>query len=212
MAYSCRNMEKEGPIQVPLNKFEMLKDRVMQREEGDGGEVRKDRKEILKEERAKKEVEVRQTKVERKEKKKKYLREVTMKIGLKQEEEEEVIVVDTLLDSRVIKLVMSKEFTKKHRFRRTKLERPIYVRNMDGTLNYVGPIVDTVEVKIFFKGHKERTSIDVIEEQKWGVILDMLWLAHHNPEIDWRTGEVQMMRCLDKCGKKWRTGKQTKPE
>ena len=63
MAYSCRNMEKEGPIQVPLNKFEMLKDRVMQREEGDGGEVRKDRKEILKEERAKKEVEMRQTKV-----------------------------------------------------------------------------------------------------------------------------------------------------
>ena len=107
---------------------------------------------------------------------------------------------------------MSKEFTKKHRFRRTKLERPIYVRNMDGTLNYVGPIVDTVEVKIFFKGHKERTSIDVIEEQKWGVILDMLWLANNNPDIDWRTGEVQMMRCLDKCGKKWRTGKQTKPE
>ena len=147
---------------MSLNKFEMLKDKVMQREEGGGGKVRKDRKEILKEERAKKVVKVRYTKVERKEKKEKYLREVTVKIGLKQEKEEEGIVADTLLDSGVIEIVMSKEFAKKHRFRRTKLERPIYVRNVDGTLNYVGPIVDTVEVKIFFKGHKKRTSIDVI--------------------------------------------------
>jgi len=136
---------------MSLDKFEMLKDKVMQREEGGGGEVRKDRKEILKEERAKKVVKVRHTKVERKEKKEKYLREVTVKIGLKQEEEEEGIIADTLLDSGVIEIVMSKEFAKKHRFRRTKLERPIYMRNVDGTLNYAGLIVDTVEVKIFFK-------------------------------------------------------------
>ena len=23
----------------------------------------------------------------------------------------------------------------------------------------------------------------------------MPWLAHHNPEIDWKTGEVQITRC-----------------
>jgi len=39
----------------------------------------------------------------------------------------------------------------------------------------------------------------------------MPWLACHNPEIDWRTGEVQMMRCLEEYGKKWRTGRQMKP-
>jgi len=33
----------------------------------------------------------------------------------------------------------------------------------------------------------------------------MPWLACHNPEIDWRTEEVQMTRCLKECGKKWRT-------
>jgi len=43
-----------------------------------------------------------------------------------------------------------------------KLERPIYVRNMDGTLNYAGPIVDIVEVEIYFKEHKEKTLIDMI--------------------------------------------------
>ena len=151
MAYSCRNVKEKGPTQMPLNKFEMLKDKVMQRGEEGGGEVGKDRKEILKEERAKKVVKVRHTKVERKEKKEKYLREVTVKIGLKQEKEEEEIVADTLLDSGVIDIVMSKEFAKKHRFRRTKLERLIYVRNVDGTLNYAGLIVDIVEVKIFFE-------------------------------------------------------------
>ena len=39
----------------------------------------------------------------------------------------------------------------------------------------------------------------------------MPWLRCHNPEIDWKTGEIKMMRCPDKCGKKWRIGKQTKP-
>jgi len=162
----------------------------------------------LREDKVKRGVEVKQTKVERKEKKEKYLREVTVKIGLKQEEEG--IVVDALLDSRVTGLVMSKEFARKHRFKRTKLERPIYVRNVDGTLNYVGPIRDILEVEIFFKGHKERMSIDVIEGQKWSVILGMPWLAHHNPEIDWKTEEVQITRYLDEYGKKWRTGKQMK--
>ena len=34
--------------------------------------------------------------------------------------------------------------------------------------------------------------------------LGMPWLARHNPEIDWRTGEVKMTRCLEECGKQWR--------
>jgi len=211
MAYSCRNVGKEGPAQVPSNRFEVLKVRVMQRGEGSGKKVAKDRKEILREERAKKGVEGRQTKVERKEKKEKLLREVMVKIGLKQEEEEVGVVTEALLDSGATGLVMSEEFARRHKFKRTKLERPVYVRNVDGMLNYVGPIVDTVEVEIFFKGHKERTSIDVIEGQKWTVILGMPWLGRHNPEIDWKTGEVKMTRCSEECGKKWRVGKQTKP-
>ena len=108
-------------------------------------------------------VEVRQTKVKRKEKKEKTLREVVVKIGLKQEEEKEGIITEALLDSGATGLVMSEEFARKHRFKRTKLERLIYMRNMDDMLNYVGPIRDTVEVEIFFKEHEEKTSIDVIE-------------------------------------------------
>ena len=55
-------------------------------------------------------------------------------------------------------------------------------------------------------------SIDVMGGQKWSVILGMPWLRHHNPEINWKTGEVKMIRCPEECGKKWKTGRQMKPE
>ena len=173
MTSHCRNKGKEEPILVSPNRFEILKVRVMQKGKGSGKEVAKDRKEILREERTKRGVEVRQTKVERKEKKEKFLREVMVKVGLKQEEEKKRVVTEALLDSGVTGLVMSEEFTKKHRFKRMKLERLVYMRNVNSMLNYVGPIVDTVKVEIFFKGHKKRTSIDVIGGQKWSVILGM---------------------------------------
>ena len=112
----------------------------------------KDRKEILRKERVKKRVERRQTKEERKEKKEKLLREVIVKIGLKQEEKEEGVVTEALLDSGATGLVMSEEFVRRHKFKRMKLEKPVYVRNVNGTLNYAGPIVDTVEVEIFLRG------------------------------------------------------------
>ena len=107
-----------------------------------------------------------------------------MKIGLKQEEKEEGVVTEALLDSGAMGLVMSKEFAKKHKFKRMKLERPVYVRNVDSILNYAGSIVNTVEMEIFFKGYKERTLIDIIRGQKWSIILGMSWLGCHNPEID----------------------------
>ena len=77
-------------------------------------------------------------------KKKRLLREVIVKIELKQKENEEGIVVKALLDSRVTRLVMSEESARKHKFRRTKLERVIYVKNINGTLNYAGQIIDMV--------------------------------------------------------------------
>ena len=146
MASHCRNGEKGEPVLVSSNKFEVLKVRVMQRGEGSSKEVAKDRRKILREEKAKRGV-------EKKEKKKKYLREVMVKIRLKQKEEEKV-VTEALLDSGAMGLVMSEEFVRRHKFKRMKLEKPVYVRNVNGMLNYAGPIVDTVEVEIFLKDIK----------------------------------------------------------
>ena len=132
------------------------------------------------------------------------MREVTVKIGLERIDTQEGITVEALLDSGVTGLVMNSEFARKQGFKLKKLERPMQVRNVDGSFNKEGPIENTVEVNIYYKGHVERTEIDVIGGQKWSVILGRPWLACHNPEIDWKTGEVKMMRYLEKCGKQWR--------
>ena len=129
------------------------------------------------------------------------LREVTVKIGLERIDTQEGIMVEALLDSGMTGLVMSSEFARKQGFKLKKLDKPIYVRNMDGLLNKEEPIEHIVEVNIYYQGHRERTEIDVIGGQKWQVILEMPWLACHNPEIDWRTGEVKITRCPEKCGK-----------
>ena len=73
MVHYCRNRgeEKRGSL-MPQNKFEVLRDRVMQRGEGSGREVGKDHREILREEREKKErkmkIKVQKKDLEKKEK------------------------------------------------------------------------------------------------------------------------------------------------
>ena len=59
-----------------------------------------------------------------------------------------------------------------------------------------------VEAKIYFKGHMEKVYLDVCNLGKADMILGMLWLSQHNPEINWETGEVKMTRCLKMCGNK----------
>ena len=39
-------------------------------------------------------------------------------------------------------------------------------------------------VRIVAEKEEELDEEDMIEGQKWSVILGMLWLAHHNLEID----------------------------
>ena len=75
-------------------------------------------------------------------------------------------MVEVLLDSGVIGLVISLEFARKQEFKLKKIERPIYMRNVDGSFNKKGPIKYIVEVNIYYQEHKERMEIDIIGEQK----------------------------------------------
>ena len=88
------------------------------------------------------------------------------------------------------------EFVRKQGFELNKIENTIYIRNMHETFNKKGLIENIVEVNIYYQRHREKTEIDMIRGQKWNVILGMPWLACHNPEIDWRTGEVKITRLL----------------
>ena len=94
------------------------------------------------------------------------LREVTVKIGLERIDMQEGITVEALLDSGAMELVMSSEFARKQGFKLKKLDRLMYVRNMDSSLNKEGPIEHMVEVNIYYQEYRERTEIDMIGKQK----------------------------------------------
>ena len=97
-----------------------------------------------------------------------------MKIGLEKIDTQEEITVEVLLDSGIMGLVMSLEFARKQGFKLKRLDRPMYIRNMDSLLNKKESIKHIVEMNIYYQGHRERTEIDVIGGQKWMVILGML--------------------------------------
>jgi len=54
-----------------------------------------------------------------------------------------------------------------------KIEKLIYVRNIDSFFNKEEPIEYIVEVNIYYQEHRERIEIDVISGQKWSVILEI---------------------------------------
>ena len=71
-----------------------------------------------------------------------------------------------LLDSGATELVISLEFARKNQFRKKKLDRLIYVRNVDSTFDYDGLIEYTIEVELLYRRHKERREIILIGGQK----------------------------------------------
>ena len=82
-------------------------------------------------------------------------------------------MVEALLDSGATELVISSEFARKQEFKLKKIEKSIYIRNMNILFNKEGPIKYMVEVNIYYQGHRERMEIDIIGSQKWSVILGM---------------------------------------
>ena len=125
-----------------------------------------------------------------------------MNIGVEKIDTHEGVMIKALLDSGTTVMFMDRQMVTRHGFKLQKLERPIAIRNVDGTNNSGRAITYQVECNVFYKGHVERMRMDVCDLEKTEVILEMPWLAAHNPEINWETGEVKMTRCPPLCGGK----------
>jgi len=125
----------------------------------------------------------------------KILREVWLNIEVEKVDIHEGITVKVLLDSGAIRMFMNKKMTARYRFRLQKLERPVMVRNVNGTNNSRGAITHQMEVNMYYKNYIERIRMDIYDLERTDVILDMPWLQAHNPEINWKTEEVKMTRC-----------------
>ena len=94
-------------------------------------------------------------------------------MGIKKIDTHEGRIVKALLDSGATDLFMNKGLAQKGRYRLIKLDRPLQIRNVDGTSNSEGVITHEVEVNMFYKGHVERVQMDVCELEKTDVILGM---------------------------------------
>ena len=70
----------------------------------------------------------------------KILKEVWLNIGVEKVDTHEGIMVKALLDSGATGMFMDKRTAAKHGFRLQKLERPIKIKNVDGTNNSGGAI------------------------------------------------------------------------
>jgi len=101
------------------------------------------------------------------------LREVWLNIGIEKLDTHEGIAVKALLDSGATGMFMDKRTAARHGFTPQKLERPIIVRNINGTNNSGGAITHQVEANVYYKGHVERMRIDVCDLEKTKVILEM---------------------------------------
>jgi len=132
----------------------------------------------------------------------KILREVWLNIGIEKIDTHEGVAVKALLDSGTTGMFMDKRTAAKHGFMLKKLEKSIIVSNVDGTDNSGGAITHQVEANVYYKGHIERMRMNVYDLGKTEVILRIPWLQVHNPEINWKTGEVKMMRCPLLCGRR----------
>ena len=78
------------------------------------------------------------------------LREVIVKIGLKRIDTQKEVTVKILLNSSVMKLVMSLEFAQKQEFKLKKIVKPIYVKNINIFFNKERLIEYTVEMNIYY--------------------------------------------------------------
>ena len=71
-----------------------------------------------------------------------------------------------------------------------KLEQPLKIKNVDGTLNKTGTVRFFVTLK--FTAGKEVFQEDfyVTGLGRQDIIIGHPWLVKHNPTIDWKTGKI----------------------
>ena len=122
-------------------------------------------------------------------------------MGLEKVDSHERVLVKALLDSSAMGMFTNKKFVEKNNFKLEKLERPVRIMNVDGTGNSGGLVMHEIEVNVYYQEHVERMKLDIYNLGRIEVIFGMPWLAAHNPEINWETEEVKMMRCPPLCGK-----------
>ena len=118
-----------------------------------------------------------------------------LKVGFQTTDTGTVHGVTALVDSGATDLFIDADYVREQKLTTRALSRPIAVYNVDGTPNEAGSIRAIVDVVLRYKDHAERAQFAITRLGGQKMILGHSWLREHNPEVDWKTGEVKMTRC-----------------
>jgi len=91
-------------------------------------------------------------------------------------------------------------FVNTHKIPMTTLAKPIYPRNVDGTMNKQGPICHTAILRMEMgEEHKETIEMAVTNIGWHDILLGTDWFRAHNPQIDWAKNNLRLDRCPTSC-------------
>jgi hypothetical protein len=126
-------------------------------------------------------------------------REIVLDVTITTLDTHNSCTVKVLLDSGTTGLFVDQEFVHKSGLKTRILLHLIKVYNINGTLNQGGSITEEIMLMMSHRGHKERAVFEVCDLGKATLIVGHPWLQKHNPEINWKTGEVKLTRCPAEC-------------
>src|SRR5258705_13451578 len=109
------------------------------------------------------------------------------------------VSMSMLLDSRATGMFINRSFVQKHQLETTPLPQPVLVCNVNSSLNENRSVMEEVHVTLRFGCHSERAHLTVTNLRQQTVIIGHSWLTLHNPEVDWISQKVSMMRCAPSC-------------
>ena len=107
--------------------------------------------------------------------------------------------IEALLDSGTNTIFIDRKWARIRKILLLPMLNPILIYNVDGTRNSAGDITHCAEIVIDFQGHREKVVAEITNLSRHQMILIYTWLKHHNPDIDWETGQVRMTHCPWTC-------------
>src|SRR5258708_15297042 len=109
------------------------------------------------------------------------------------------ISTSMLLDSGATGMFINQSFMQKYQLETTPLPQPILMHNVDGSPNENGSVTEEVHITLCFRHHSERAHLVVASLRQQMVIIGHSWLTLHNPEVDWGSQKVSMIRFPPSC-------------
>ena len=108
-------------------------------------------------------------------------------------------VVDTraLIESGASISCLDWGFVRKHSLPTMQLQKPIYARNANNSINSKGVICFTSTLFLSIKGITRKVTFHVISLGNENVILGLPWLKDVNPTIDWNRRTLSINESLD---------------